>query len=174
MKIILLGYMGTGKSTVGKALAQKKNIKFLDLDQYIEEKEKLSTDLIFENKGAIYFRKTESENLCLLLNEPDAMVLSLGGGTPCFGDNMKNILENPENKVIYLRSSVTTLTNRIFPERQHRPLVARFSEKEKLQEFIGQHLFERSYFYNQSPYKISTDGKSLDEIIVEIEETIAS
>ena len=88
MKIILIGYMGSGKSTLGRALATAKNISFVDLDAYIAEREKCSVPHIFKNKGEIYFRKKEALYLQEVLQKEEDMVLSLGGGTPCFGNNM--------------------------------------------------------------------------------------
>ena len=86
MKIILLGYMGSGKTTLGEAIAHLKNIPFIDLDSYIAEGEKLSVQEIFSSKGEIYFRKKEALYLQEVLQKEEDMVLSLGGGTPCFGN----------------------------------------------------------------------------------------
>ncbi len=80
--------MGSGKSTLGRALATAKNISFVDLDAYIAEREKCSVPDIFKNKGEIYFRKKEALYLQEVLQKEEDMVLSLGGGTPCFGNNM--------------------------------------------------------------------------------------
>ena len=80
-----MGYMGCGKSTLGSALAQKKNLRFIDFDAYLEEQEQRSIPDIFENKGEIYFRKQESKYLDELLNEEQDAIISLGGGTPWGG-----------------------------------------------------------------------------------------
>jgi len=84
MKIILLGYMGSGKSTVGHHLAKKLYLTFTDLDNHIEKKENKTISEIFNEKGEIYFRKKEHEYLKQFINENDSYVLSLGGGTPCY------------------------------------------------------------------------------------------
>lgn len=83
MKVVLLGYMGSGKSTVGIKLAKKLSLPLIDLDHFIEEKEQMSIGELFQNKGEIYFRKQEMSYLEFLLSSSEAMILSLGGGTPC-------------------------------------------------------------------------------------------
>jgi shikimate kinase len=91
MKIVLLGYMASGKSAVGKVLAEALHVQFVDLDSFIEEREQLSIAKIFETKGEIYFRKMESVHLQELLNSKEFFIISLGGGTPCYGKNMEFI-----------------------------------------------------------------------------------
>lgn len=86
-KIILIGYMGCGKSTIGKLLAKSSDFEFEDLDFFIEKKLETSIETIFKTKGEIYFRKIENQYLVELLNSNEKMVLSLGGGTPCFTNN---------------------------------------------------------------------------------------
>ena len=93
MKIVLLGYMASGKSSIGKKLAKILNVPFVDLDDLISEKEKLSIPEIFKTKGEIYFRKKEIENLENFFQK-DKFVLAVGGGTPCYGNNMDLINDN--------------------------------------------------------------------------------
>ena len=88
MKVILLGYMASGKSTIGRLLAEEKGLKFINLDEYLEEKEEKSISDIFKDKGEIYFRLKENEYLKELLEKKESFVLSLGGGTPCYSSNM--------------------------------------------------------------------------------------
>ena len=83
MNIILTGYMGSGKTEIGSRISQKLGMKFIDLDQYIEKKEDSSITKIFEKKGDIYFRKIESKYLHEIIKK-DNIILSLGGGTPCY------------------------------------------------------------------------------------------
>ena len=165
MIIILLGYMASGKSTIGKGLAKKLNYQFRDLDAYIEQKEHNSIKDIFKNRGEIYFRKKESLYLNDLINGEDNLVLSLGGGTPCYGSNMEDILNTNLVTSIYLKASIQTLIKRIQNEQDSRPLVSHLKSKESLEEYIGKHIFERSPFYNRSHLTISTDEKSENEII---------
>jgi shikimate kinase len=167
MKIILLGYMGCGKSTIARCLAKSKRVNFIDLDYYIEEKEQLSIKEIFSTKGEIYVRLQESIYLKEIIETKDNYILSLGGGTPCYANNMNTLLES-KILSIYLRANIPTLVNRLEKEKSSRPLIADLTE-EKLIEYIGKHLFERAPFYEQSNFKINVNGKSVLEIATEIE-----
>jgi len=162
VKIVLLGYMGSGKSTVGRIVANHLNIKFLDLDAYIEEEEDMTVAAIFEAKGEIYFRKKEAEYLDEIFSNEDSFVLSLGGGTPCFGDNMKLVNDHTAN-TFYLNVGIEELTERLIQEKDHRPMIAHLHDEE-LTEFIGKHLFERSFFYNKAHQKIKSNQKTPTEI----------
>ena len=88
MKIVLIGYMASGKSTIGKILAKELNLSFIDLDHYISDREQMSIPEIFNQKGEIYFRKIETKCLLEVLEKEQEFILSLGGGTPCYGNNM--------------------------------------------------------------------------------------
>ena len=168
MVIVLLGYMGSGKSTIGKILAKKLNYTFIDLDDYIVEKENLTVPEIFKQKGEIYFRKLETNYLKELLSLSNNVVLSLGGGTPCYSNNMDSILQTENVTSIYLKASIENLVNKLENEKAKRPLVAHLKTKEDVTEFIGKHLFERSYFYNQAELVLTTDMKKKKDIIEEI------
>jgi shikimate kinase len=164
-KITLLGYMGSGKSTVARILGEKLELKVIDLDDYISEKEGLGIPEIFETHGEIYFRKIENAYLLELLNSNEHFVLALGGGTPCYANNMGAILKRSDS--YYLKASIGTLTERLIKEKDHRPLIASLSE-EKLTEFIAKHLFERRNFYEQAENIIAIDGKNPELIASEI------
>ncbi|WP_289041155.1 shikimate kinase [uncultured Zobellia sp.] len=166
MKIVLLGYMGSGKSTIGKLLSKERGLEFIDLDNYIEEAEQMSVPDIFKTKGELYFRKKEYAYLNEVLAQKDNFVLSLGGGTPCYGNNMQAVLDATKN-AIYLKVSIAELVNRLLKEKDQRPLIMNIPEDE-LPEFIGKHLFERSYFYNQTDKVISSNGKNPEEIVDEM------
>lgn len=167
MKIVLVGYMGSGKSTIGKLLAGNLDYEFIDLDDHIESSEALSIPDIFESKGEIYFRKKEFEYLNEILNTKDDFVLSTGGGTPCYGENMLAILKATSN-VFYLKVSIAGLINRLISEKEHRPLISNIPNEE-LPDFIGKHLFERSYFYSQANHILLCDENSMQELVLEIE-----
>ena len=139
MKITLLGYMGSGKSTVGKELAHALHVPFKDLDDYIIEKEGMSIKEIFQEKGEIYFRLQESRYLKELLHAKEDLVLALGGGAPCYADNMNAIKK--EALSVYLKASIPALCNRLGSEKEQRPLIAALNDAQ-LTEFIGKHLFE--------------------------------
>lgn len=166
MKVVLLGYMASGKSAVGKILAKQNDFQFVDLDDFIEEKEQLSISEIFKTKGEVYFRIKEGEYLQEMLNLEGNYIFSLGGGTPCFGNNMEIV----QNSAIsfYLKASIATIFNRLKNETNQRPLVATIGE-ENLQEFIAKHLFERAVFYDKATYTVIVDHKDLNTIATEIQ-----
>ncbi len=167
MKIVLIGYMASGKSTIGSLLAKKMNFSFIDLDNYIEEKEKMTVSEIFDKKGEIYFRKKEHLYLKELTTLDENIVLALGGGTPCYAGNMDIIIESKNTDAVYLKTSITTIVKRLVSEKSQRPLVARL-EKNQLAEFVAKHLFERSYFYNKSKFKLTVDNKKINDIVEEL------
>ncbi|MBJ7883052.1 shikimate kinase [Gelidibacter salicanalis] len=167
MIIILIGYMGSGKSTIGKKLSQTLNFEFIDLDDYIQEMEQLTISEIFKNKGEIYFRKQEHFYLKEVLKRNN-VILSLGGGTPCYGDNMQAILTTEGAHSIYLKSTILNLVQRLVTEKSQRPLIAHLKTDEALTEFVGKHLFERSFYYSQSNQILLTDGKTIEGITEEI------
>lgn len=171
MKIILLGYMASGKSTIGRFLAEKKHIPFIDLDEYIEKREGKTVSEIFELKGEIYFRKQEHVFLKELLEKKEDFILSLGGGTPCYAGNMDVLLNFKNVKSVYLKTSINTIVDRLRNEKSQRPLVARLN-KEELAEFVAKHLFERSYYYNQATYTLTVDSKSIDGTTEELQELL--
>jgi shikimate kinase len=165
MKIVLVGYMASGKSSVGKVLADNFGYSFIDLDEYIEYKEAASITEIFTQKGEIYFRIKEIEYLKEILSLEKNIILSVGGGAPCYGENMKLI--NDTATALYLKASIKTLVDRLNKEKKNRPLVANLS-LEKMIEFIGKHLFERAYFYEQAKFIVKIDDRTIEEIVEEI------
>ena len=167
MKIILLWYMGSGKTTIGIQLARKLFLNFTDLDDFIEEKEQQSIKEIFKQKGEIYFRKIEHKYLKQFINENESYVLSLGGGTPCYAGNLDLILKNKKSLSFYLRGSIPTLFKRLSENKFKRPLISDLSD-DQLTEYIAKHLFERSLFYDKATHKISIDNKEIQEIVTEI------
>lgn len=164
--------MASGKSTIGRILAKKLDYDFIDLDDFIEEKEKMAVSSVFKTKGEIYFRKIESQYLKEIISEKANIVLSLGGGTPCYNSNMDVILNANNVKSVYLKASIKTLIDRLKNEKSKRPLVAHIETDEVLTEFIGKHLFERGQYYNQASKVVSTDDKAetviIDELLFEL------
>jgi shikimate kinase len=170
-KIILLGYMGCGKSTIANKLSKITRIPYVDLDKSIEERTNLSINEIFEHKGEIYFRKLEHEILVELLNSPENLIIGLGGGTPCYANNHELLVgQNVES--IYLKASIETLYNRLVTNKNKRPLIASKNDDE-LKEFIAKHLFDRSFYYNHARHKVVVDGKSIDQTVLDILEILA-
>lgn len=166
-KIILIGYMGSGKSTIAKKLGEALHLQFIDLDDYIEKNENLSIKKLFEDHKEIKFRKLEHHYLKELVSNSESFVLSLGGGTPCYSNNHLLLQENDSTSV-YLKASIATLTARLKEAKDSRPIIANQADDE-LSEFIAKHLFERSYFYTQAKHTVTVDGKSVEVIVNELE-----
>jgi shikimate kinase len=164
MFIVLLGYMGAGKTTVGRLLADHMSIPFIDLDQIIEANDDRSILEIFQMKGEAYFRRLEALYLESILQLPKG-VLSTGGGTPIFGDNMELI--KSQSTSVYLKWSEKALAERLINELDHRPILKDLDEYE-IEEFIQTHLAKRAEYYEQANFIIDCDNKSVQEITVEI------
>ena len=164
-KIILVGYMAVGKTTISNLLSKKTGLKTVDTDKLIEKKTGLTIPEIFEQKGELFFRKIEHELFKEISENDEDLIISTGGGTPCYANN--HLLLNGENIIsFYLKASLDVIFQRL-KSSHGRPLVANKSEEE-LREFIAKHLFERSYFYNQATYKIVIDNKTPEDITAEI------
>lgn len=171
MKIVLVGYMGSGKTTIGKLLAKKLKISFLDLDEVIEERLEDSISNIFNGKGEIFFRKKEHEYLNDVLTQKNNFILSTGGGTPCYSGNMDTMLELADY-VFYLKISIPGLVKRLILEKEHRPLIKNIDDGD-LPEFIGKHLFERNNFYLKANHIIECDNKDPEALVSEIQGLLA-
>lgn len=165
MILTLVGYMGTGKSHISNILSERLNFKLFDLDKEISKKYQLSIPEIFKIHGEIFFRKAEKETLELILSSENNCILSVGGGTPVYYNNMETI--NEKSISIYLRSSVSTLSERLKKNKDKRPLIAKIND-EDLPEFIAKHLFERNPFYTKAKHIVDTDHKNATEIAEEI------
>ena len=165
-KIVLVGYMGSGKSTVAKGLGEQLGFPVFDLDDLIEKKVGKSIAEIFTEHGEIYFRKLEHEVFVKQMEVGQNFILSLGGGTPCYANNHL-MLKGVGVLSVYLRASVVTLVERLSKEKEHRPLIATLSEEE-MTEFVAKHLFDRNYYYNQCNEIISVDHKTLGEVVDEL------
>lgn len=172
MKIFLTGYMGSGKSLISQQLSEKLQIPLVDFDQQISMIEGQSISEIFEQKGEIHFRKLETRVLEDVLNKTSSLIVSLGGGTPCYGINMELIKSFPDTKMVYLKASAECLTDRLFSEKDTRPLINHLNSKDDLEDFIRKHLFERSYYYNQSEIIVDVESKDPLAIVTEIFEKL--
>ena len=157
--------MGSGKTLVSKELSILNNFKIFDLDTEISKQNNRSITEIFKEKGEIFFRKTEKEVLEKILSTEKNIILSLGGGTPCYYNNIDSI--NEKTISVFLKTNVKTLAQRLSSEKDKRPLIQNISN-EDLPEFIAKHLFERNPFYNQAKITINTDNLSTREIAEEI------
>jgi shikimate kinase len=169
-KVILVGYMASGKSEIGKHLSFSCKLPFWDLDNIIESELNKSISEIFLTNGELFFRKKEHEVLEKQLLKKTDFILSLGGGTPCYYNNHL-FLKNDDFVSIYLKASVNTVFDRVVNQRSNRPLLKNLSEEE-LKEYIAKHVFERSFYYNQCQYIVEVDNKSVAEIVSEIEKIL--
>ncbi len=165
MIISLIGYMGSGKSHIAKLLSDRLGIKLIDIDKEISKKNKMTIAEMFQKKGEIFFRRQERALLEEIVATEDSCILSLGGGTPAYYNNMELINQNSES--IFLRTSVKNLTERLLKQKHKRPLIANISDQD-LPEFIAKHLFERNIFYNKAKYTVNTDDKTPEMIVEEL------
>ncbi len=157
MRIYLVGFMGSGKSYLAKKMTDSFNINLIDLDDYIEQKEKRSIRTIFEETGENYFRAVEKTCLHEITSQYDNIILATGGGTPCFHNNMDYMNRNGET--IFINVDTDLLANRLSKEADKRPLLKK--NRKNLIEFIQNKCDERKPYYNQSKYvfSIQSEGK---------------
>jgi len=146
MRIFLTGYMGCGKSTIGRKVAALMGMNFIDLDKYIEERNFKSVPDIFAQEGEATFREKERQALLEVAQFED-IIIGTGGGAPCFFENMKKM--NETGITIYLAPDNETLACRLLKSKTERPLIAGKS-KEELIAFIEVALAKRAPFYEQS------------------------
>lgn len=142
-RIIIIGYMGAGKTTVGKALARELGLTFYDLDWYIEGRMRKTVPQIFAEKGEEGFRKIENAMLHEVAEFED-IVLSCGGGTPCFFDNMEYL--NWQGDTVYLKATPDVLYKHLKMGKTERPLLKN-KTKEEMYRFIEEQLVQREPYY---------------------------
>ena len=165
-RIILIGYMGSGKTTVGKALSKQTGMMFYDLDWYIESRMRKTVSQIFAEKGEEGFRKIEY-NMLHEVAEFEDVIISCGGGTPCFFDNMDYL--NQQGDVVYLKASPETLYKHLLMAKIERPLL-KDKTPEELIAYITEHLKERASFYEKAHYTLDVNVlDNSDKIAVSVE-----
>jgi Shikimate kinase len=152
-RFFLIGYMGSGKTTIGKRLAKKLGLAFIDVDLFIENRFRKSIGEIFKEYGENGFRNIEHKILEEVVGFEDT-VISTGGGLPCFFNNME--LMNQHGTTVYLRVSVDELTNRLETCKNNRPLI-KDKGKDELHEFIAESLNKREIWYNKAKLVITAE-----------------
>lgn len=162
MKIFLIGFMGSGKTHWGKLLSAKLHLPFRDLDSLIVDKEQKSIADVFSEKGEEYFRYQEKEALEELVGREESFVLSCGGGTPCFFNNIEFMKKS--GKVVWLNTAVDVLKDRLLKERMSRPLIKEISDEE-LKRYIIRKLSERKMYYEQADIMVNEESITLEELI---------
>ncbi len=160
MKVFLVGFMGSGKTTIGKKLANYLKCDFIDLDKLIETKVGMSIVQYFELHGESAFRDLEREVL-QKTDFPENVIIATGGGAPCFGDNMSWMNEN--GLVAYLSLSAKALASRLENSKTDRPLI-RNLKGDELEGFISTKLAERELFYNQSKFVVSASDLTAERL----------
>ena len=156
--------MGCGKSTIGRELSKRLQVKFIDLDSVLEIRNNRTVTEIFSDSGESAFRDLESQTLHLL-TPIASTVISLGGGTPCFNDNMTYIADAGIS--FYLEVPAEKLAGRLYKEKDHRPLIKESKSIEELSSFISKKLAYREKYYKQATYSIEAD-KNIDVIVEKI------
>jgi len=160
MKIFLVGMMGSGKSKMGKKLASLLNMDFVDVDEYIENKEGVSVSDLFDKKGEQNFRKLEQFYLREILVQ-DHIVVSTGGGLPCYFENME--LMNKHGVSVYLEATAAFLKSRLIHHKEKRPLIANIPD-DSLEEFLDRMLKTRDVYYKRSNITISAKNIRANKI----------
>ena len=150
IRVILIGYMGAGKTTVGKALAQELGVPFYDLDWYITNRMRKTIAQIFEERGEEGFRQIE-RNMLHEVAEFEDVIISCGGGTPCFFDNIDYM--NQQAPVVYLKAEPEVLYKHLAMSKNDRPLL-RGKSQEELITFITEQLEKRSPYYTKAAYTL--------------------
>jgi len=152
-RIFLIGYMGAGKTTLGKAFAREMNLSFVDQDWYIEERFHKTVQEIFAERGEQGFRELERQMLHEIA-EFENVVISTGGGAPCFYDNMDFM--NLKGDTVFLNVTPEVLFSRLKMASQNRPIL-RGKTNEELKAFIAKALEKRAPFYSMAKYIFNAD-----------------
>ena len=166
MKVFLIGFMGSGKTHWGTKLAEKLRLPFFDLDKVVTEKEQKTITEIFSEKGEEYFRYSEKKLLEQLVDENPNFIISCGGGTPCFFNNIQFMKR--KGKVIWLNTQVDILVNRLLKEKNSRPLLKNIADEE-LRSYILKKILGRKLYYEQAHIIVNEESLSVDtfaEILV--------
>ena len=156
IRIFLTGYMGAGKTTLGKAFARQLKLEFIDLDWYIEERFHKTIPQLFAERGEDGFRQLE-RNMLHEAGEFEDVVISVGGGTPCFFDNMEYM--NRQGMTVFLDVNADVLFRRLRVATQQRPILQGKTEEE-LRGFIDKALESRLPHYRKAKYTF--DGSQLE------------
>jgi shikimate kinase len=162
MRIFLIGFMGSGKTHWGMRIAEKLQIPFYDLDAVIVNNEGMNISEIFAYKGEEYFRYKEKQTLEDLVNKEENFVLSAGGGTPCFFNNIKFMKRS--GKVLWLNTSLEALNQRLLKEKMSRPLLSSVTEA-GLRSYIIRKLSERKMYYEQADLMVHEETTELESFI---------
>lgn len=166
MRVFLIGFMASGKSSVGKKLANKLNLPFVDLDSFIEEKHNTTIRLLMYDRGHKTFREIERDALQDVIKKyPDAVV-STGGGTPCFYDNLEKMKKAGDT--VYLEVDIPTLVDRLMNSKKDRPLIWG-KTKDDLTIYAKDLMERRQGYYQKAKYTVNGKNLKLDTIVKIVE-----
>ncbi len=159
--------MGSGKTHWGKILSRRLQVPFYDLDEAISEIENKTVRQIFHDEGEEYFRVKEQEVLEAIIDDHENVVVSTGGGTPCFFNNIDLMKKN--GTVIWLNTSVDVLVQRLVKEKQSRPLIKNISDND-LRSFIVKKLQDRRLYYEQADVMLQEEAVTIDSLLKQIQD----
>ncbi len=161
-KIVIVGYMASGKSIIGERLSNLLNVRYVDLDVEIEKCTKCTIQTLIETKGELYFRKIENDLFKTFLLSDEKIILSLGGGTPCYYNNHL-LLQHEGIASFFLDVPIPKLVERIQNDSNQRPLI-KDKNTQLLTEFVGKHLFERRFYYSFAKNQIKINNENPQQI----------
>ncbi|MEP7279357.1 MAG: shikimate kinase [Bacteroidota bacterium] len=167
MRVFLIGFMGSGKTHWGRLLSRHTSLPYFDLDEVIVEAEKKSVQQIFHDKGEEYFRVKEQEVLEALAEDHDDIIVSTGGGTPCFFNNIDFMRQ--QGKVIWLNTSADILLERLLRQKHSRPLIKNISDA-GLKAFIIKKLQDRKMYYEQAHVVLHEETITLESLLKSIKD----
>lgn len=170
MRIFLIGYKGSGKTTTGNFLAEKLSLPFIDLDRYIEENLGRTIPVLYEEVGEERFRMIEKDNLIDLINKFDNCIIATGGGTPRYGNNMDILLNT--GYVIYIKVNDETLINRWKKYFRERPIFKNVKSEDDLQEYLNKLRNANESIYSRAHYIFDFETQSLDDLLNHIDEVL--
>jgi shikimate kinase len=162
MRIFLIGFMGSGKTHWGRLLAKRLQLPYYDLDEEIESREGRTISQIFASNGEEYFRVLERDILENVINDHTSLVISCGGGTPCFFNNID--MMKRYGVVVWLNSSIDALYERLVREKNKRPLLKNISNEE-LKSYILKKMNDRRLYYEQADITVEEEQVNLDSLI---------
>jgi shikimate kinase len=167
MRLFLIGFMGSGKTHWGTLLAANLKLPFFDLDKVVTETEQKTITEIFSEKGEEYFRYAEKRVLEQLVDENPVFIISCGGGTPCFFNNIQFMKK--KGTVVWLNTQVDILVNRLLKEKHTRPLLKNIADDE-LKPYILRKILGRKLYYEQADVIVHEESLSVDTFIQILED----
>ena len=165
MKVFLLGFMGSGKTYWGRKLSEKLGMRFFDLDEQIVNSENKPITEIFSTQGEEYFRLKEKEVLHIISESHDTFIMSCGGGTPCYFNNVEYM--NQSGTTVWLNTPMNQLYERLLKERDHRPLLKGLTDQQ-VKAFITKKFSDRKIYYEQAEVFIEEENISIDSFIEKV------